>query len=45
MSVSTFKNIGFRNNFKRFDSFKFLKIETLWDRRSYRIYGVKCHPA
>jgi len=39
MSVSNFKNMGFRNNFKEFDSFKFLKIETHWDCRSYRIYG------
>jgi hypothetical protein len=25
MSVSNFKNMGFRNNFKGFDSFEFLK--------------------
>jgi len=28
MSVSSYKNMGFRNNFKGFDSFEFLKFET-----------------
>jgi len=27
MSVSNFKNMGFRNNFKGFDSFKFLNLK------------------
>ena len=45
MSVSNFKNVGFRNNFKGFDSFEFLKFGTRWDCRSYRIYGVRCYPA
>jgi hypothetical protein len=39
MSVSNFKNMGFRNNFKGFSSFEFLNFETRWDCRSYRIYG------
>jgi hypothetical protein len=29
MTVSNFKNMRFRNNFKEFDSFEFLKFETL----------------
>jgi len=27
MSVSSFKNMGFRNNFKGFDSFEFLVFQ------------------
>jgi len=45
MPISNFKNMGFKNNFKGFDAFEFLKIETRWDCRSYRIYGVRCHTA
>ena len=45
MSVSYFKNTGFRNKFKEFDPFEFLKVETRWDCRSYRIYSVRCHTA
>jgi cyclopropane fatty-acyl-phospholipid synthase-like methyltransferase len=45
MSVSNFKHVGFRNNLKGFDSFEFLKYETRWDCRYYRIYSVRCHTA
>jgi hypothetical protein len=27
------------------DQIEFLKFETRWDCRSYRIYGVRCHAA
>ena len=45
MSVSNFKNIEVKNIIKGFDPFEFLKFETRWDCRSYRIYGVRWHPA
>jgi len=45
MSVSNFKDMRFRHNFKGLDLFEFLKFETHWDCRSYRIYGVRCHTA
>ena len=41
MSVSNFKNMGFKNNFKGFDSFEFLKFETRWYCLSYCIYSVR----
>ncbi len=45
VSVSNFINIEIINIFKGFDPFEFLKLETRWDCRSYRIYGVRCHAA
>jgi hypothetical protein len=45
VSVSNFKNIEFGNIFKGFNPFEFLKFETRWDCRSYRIYGARCHAA
>ena len=44
-SVSNFKNVGFKYNFKGLNSFEFIKFETRWDCRSYRIYSVRCHTA
>jgi len=39
ISISNIKKMGFRINFKGFDSINFLKYETRWDYRFHRIYG------
>ena len=45
VSVSNFKNVELENIYKGFYPFEFLKFKTHRDCRSYRIYGVSCHPA
>jgi hypothetical protein len=42
LSVSNFKNEQNKHIFNKFHLFDFLKFETRWDCRSYRIYGVRC---
>jgi hypothetical protein len=44
LSVPNFKKVNVFI-FVEFYRFLFLKFETHWDCRSYRIYGVRCHPA
>ena len=45
VSVLNFKNMDVRYKFKGCYSFEFLKYETRWDCRTYRIYGVRCRTA
>lgn len=43
--AANFKNICFMYLFNGFGLFEFIKFETRWACRYYRIYGVRCEAA